>query len=59
LQVPSFGCIEHLANEVNRALNFVHVAWFLVLDHNDCGDHVIGGCNVEKENIIFLRGYKD
>jgi hypothetical protein len=59
LRVPSFGLIEHLANEVNRALDFVHVAGFLTHDHDDCGDHAIGGRNVEKKNIIFLRGCKD
>jgi hypothetical protein len=59
LRVPNFGLIEHLADEVNRALDFVHVVGFLPLDHDDCGDHAIGGRNVEKKNIIFLRGYKD
>jgi hypothetical protein len=59
LQVPGFGLIEHLVDEVNRALYFVHVAGFLTLDHDDCGDHAIGGRNVEKKNIIFLRGCKD
>jgi hypothetical protein len=58
LWVPGFGLIEHLADEVNRALNFVHVAGFLTLDHDDCGDHAIGGRNVEK-NVAFLRGCKD
>jgi hypothetical protein len=59
LRVPGFGLIEHLADEVNRALDFVHVAGFLTLDHDDYEDHVIGGHNVEKKNIIFLRGCKD
>jgi hypothetical protein len=59
LWVPGFGLIEHLANEVNRALDFIHVARFLTLDHDDCRDHTIGGRNVEKKNIIFLRGYKN
>jgi hypothetical protein len=59
LWVPGFGFIEHLADEVNRALDFVHVARFITLDHDDCEDHTIGGRNVEKKNIIFLRGYKD
>jgi hypothetical protein len=59
LWVPGFGLIEHLTDEVNRALDFVHVAGFLVLDHDNCGDHTIGGSNVEKKNVIFLRGYKD
>jgi hypothetical protein len=59
LRVPGFGLIKHLADEVNRALNFVHVVRFLTLDHDDCGDYVIGGRNIEKKNVIFLRGYKD
>jgi hypothetical protein len=59
LWVPGFGLIEHLANEVNRALDFVHLAGFLTLDHDDCGDHAIGGRNVEKKNVIFLGGCKD
>jgi hypothetical protein len=59
LRVPGFGLIEHLANEVNRALDFVHVAGLLTLDHDDCRYHAVGGRNVEKENVIFLRGYKD
>jgi hypothetical protein len=59
LQVPGFGLIGHLADEVNRALDFAHVAGFLTLDHDDYGDHAIGGRNVEKKNIVILRGYKD
>jgi hypothetical protein len=59
LRVPGFGLIEHLADEVNRELDFVHVARFLALDNDDCGDHAIGGRNVEKKNVVFLRGYKD
>jgi hypothetical protein len=59
LQVPGFGLIEHLADEVNRPLDFVYVAEFLTLNHDDCGDHAIGGHNVEKKNVIFLSGYKD
>jgi hypothetical protein len=39
-------------------LDFVHVAGFIMLDHDDCGDHAIGGRNVEKKNVIFLRGCK-
>jgi hypothetical protein len=58
LRVSGLGFIEHLADEVNRALDFIHVAGFLTLDHNDYGDHAIGGRNVEK-NVVFLRGYKD
>jgi hypothetical protein len=59
LRVPGFGLIEHLADKVNRALDFVHMAGSLMLDHDDCGDHAIGGRNVEKKNVIFLRGCKD
>jgi hypothetical protein len=59
LQVPSFGLIEHLTDEVNRVLDFVYMAGFLTLDHDDCGDHAIGDRNVEKKKVIFPRGYKD
>jgi hypothetical protein len=59
LRVPSFGLIKHLADEVNSALDFEDMARFLMLDHDDCGDHAISGRNVEKKNIIFLRGCKD
>jgi hypothetical protein len=59
LRVPSLGLIEHLADEINRALDFIYVTMFLTLDHDDCGDHVIGGLNVEKKDIIFLRACKD
>jgi hypothetical protein len=59
LWVPGFELIEHLTDEVNKALDFVHVVGFLMLDHDDCGDHTIGGRSVEKKNVIFLRGYKD
>jgi hypothetical protein len=58
LWVPSFGLIEHLADEVNRALDFEHVAGFLTFDHDDCGDHAISGRNVEKKDVVFLRGCK-
>jgi hypothetical protein len=58
LRVPGFGLIEHLADEVNRALDFVHVAGFLTLNHDDCGDHAIGGRNVEKKNVVFLRAVR-
>jgi hypothetical protein len=59
LRVPGFGLIENLTNEINRALDFVHVAGFLTLDHDNCKDHTVGGRNVEKKNVVFLRGYKD
>jgi hypothetical protein len=58
-RVPDFGLIQHLADEVNRALDFVHVAGFLTLDNDDYRDHAVGGRNVEKNNVIFLRGCKD
>jgi hypothetical protein len=56
LRVPGFGLIEHLTDEVNRALDFVNVVGFLTLDHDDCRDHAVGGLNVEKKNIIFSEG---
>jgi hypothetical protein len=59
LRVPSFGLIEHLADEVNRALDFVYVVVFLTFDHDNCRDHAVSGRNVEKKNVVFLRGYKD
>jgi hypothetical protein len=54
-----FGLIEHLTDEVNRTLDFEDMAGFLALNHDDCGDYMISGRNVEKKNIIFLRGCKD
>jgi hypothetical protein len=54
LRVLGFGLIEYLADEVNRALDFVNVAGFLTLDHNDCRDHAISGRNIEEKGIIFL-----
>jgi hypothetical protein len=59
LRVPGFGLIEHLADKVNRTLDFEDMVGFLVLDHDDSGDHAISGRNVEKKNVIFLRGCKD
>jgi hypothetical protein len=35
------------------------MARFLTLDHNDCGDNAFDGRNVEKKNIIFLKGCND
>jgi hypothetical protein len=35
------------------------MAGFLTLDHDNYGDHTIGGRNIEKKNVIFLRGCKD
>jgi hypothetical protein len=59
LRIPSFGLIGHLDDEVNRALDFVHMAGFLMLDNDNCRDQAVGGRNVEKKNIVFLRGCKD
>jgi hypothetical protein len=59
LRVPGFGLIEYLTDEVNRALDFVNVAGFLTLDHDDCRDHAISGRNIEEKDIIFLRSSKD
>jgi hypothetical protein len=59
LRVPRFGLIEYLADEVNRALDFVNVAGFLTLDHDDYRDHAISGHNIEEKDIIFLRSSKD
>jgi hypothetical protein len=59
LRVPGFGLIEYLTDEVNRVLDFVNVAGFLTLDHDDCGDHVISGRNIEGRDIVFLRSSKD
>jgi hypothetical protein len=58
LKVPSLN-IEYLTNEVNRALDFVNVAEFLTLDHDDCRDHAISGRNIEEKDIVFLRSSKD
>jgi hypothetical protein len=35
------------------------MARFLALDHNDCGDHTVGSCNIEKNDVIFVRSSKD
>jgi hypothetical protein len=59
LRVPGFGLIEYLADEVNRALDFVNVAGFLTLDHDDCRNHAISGRNIEEKDIVFLRSSKD
>jgi hypothetical protein len=59
LRVPRFRLIEYLADEVNRVLDFVNVAWFLTLDHDGCGDHTISGCNIEETGIVFLRSSKN
>jgi hypothetical protein len=59
LRVPRFRLVKYLADEVNRALDFVDVAGFRTLDHNDCGDHAISGCNIEKKDVVSLRSCKD
>jgi hypothetical protein len=59
LRVPRFGLVEYLTDEVNKALDFVNVAGFLMLDHDDCGDHAISGRNIEEKDIVFLRSSKD
>jgi hypothetical protein len=59
LRVPRFGLIKYLTDEVNRALDFVNVARFLTLDHDDYRDHVISGYNIEEKDIVFLRSSKD
>jgi hypothetical protein len=59
LRVPGFGLIEYLADEVNRALDFVNVTGFLTLDYDDCRDHAISGRNIEEKDIVFLRSSKD
>jgi hypothetical protein len=59
LRVPRFGLVEYLTDEVNRALDFVNMAGFLMLDHDDCGDHAIRGCHIEEKDIVFLRSSKD
>jgi hypothetical protein len=40
-------------------LDFVNVAKFLMLDHDDCRDHAISGRNIEEKDIVFLRSSKD
>jgi hypothetical protein len=32
---------------------------FLSLDHDDRGDHVISGCDVEVKDLIFLWSSED
>jgi hypothetical protein len=59
LRVPRFGLIEYLTDKVNRALDFVNVAGFVTLDHDDYRDHAIGGRNIEEKDIVFLRSSKD
>jgi hypothetical protein len=59
LGIPRFGLIKDLTDEVNRALDFVDVVGFLTLNHNNYRDHAISGRNIEKKDIVPLRGSKD
>jgi hypothetical protein len=59
LRVLGFGLIEYLTDKVNSALDFVNVAGFLTLDHDDCRDHAISGRNIEEKDLVFLRSSKD
>jgi hypothetical protein len=59
LRVPGFGLVEYLTDKVNRVLDFVNVARFLALDHDDYRDHAISGRNIEEKDIIFLRSSKE
>jgi hypothetical protein len=59
LGVPRFGLVKYLADEVNRVLDFVDVAGFLMLDHDDCRDHAISGRNIEKKDVVSPRSSKD
>jgi hypothetical protein len=51
LSVPSFGLVEHLTNELDRALNTISVVGLLALDHEDSGDDSIGHDNVELKDF--------
>jgi hypothetical protein len=51
LSVPSFGLIEHLTDEIDRALNTISVAGLLALDHEDSGDDSISRGNVELKDF--------
>jgi hypothetical protein len=59
LRVPGFGLVEYLTDEVSRVLDFVNMAGFPTLDHDDCRDHVISGRNIEEKDVVFLRSSKD
>jgi hypothetical protein len=59
LRVSRFGLVKYFTDEVDKALDFVHMGGFLTLDHDDCGDHAISGRNIEKKDIISLRSSKD
>jgi hypothetical protein len=51
LSVPSLGLVEHLTNEIDRALNTISVAGLLMLDHEDSGDDLISHDNVELKDF--------
>jgi hypothetical protein len=51
LSVPSFGLIEHLADEIDWALNTISVAGLLVLDHQDSGNDSISRDNVKLKDF--------
>jgi hypothetical protein len=40
-------------------LDFIKLARFLTLDHDDYRDHAISGRNIEEKDIVFLRSSKD
>jgi hypothetical protein len=51
LSVPSFGLVEHLTDEIDRALNTISVAGLLALDHGGSGDNSISHGNVELKDF--------
>jgi hypothetical protein len=51
LSVPSFGLVEHLTDEIDRALNTIIVTGLLALDHEDSGDDSISRGNVELKDF--------
>jgi hypothetical protein len=51
LSVPSFGLIEHLTDEIDRALNTISVVGLLALDHEDSRDNLISRGNVELKDF--------
>jgi hypothetical protein len=51
LSVPSLGLIEHLTNEIDRALYTISMVGLLALDHEDSGDDSISRGNVELKDF--------
>jgi hypothetical protein len=51
LSVPSLGLVEHLTDEIDRALNTISMAGLLALDHEDSGDDSISRDNVELKDF--------